>query len=91
MRQRLGLNRSALEGELERALVGVKVEDTSGRLRKWLNYQLATHESGSWYRLTASALFVFNGGVLVTVMLIPPRLRKQALSAWRAHATDVFR
>lgn len=83
MRQRLGLNKRGAERELERALKGLYVDECNGRLRKWLDFIKEQHGGTAHYRVTATAVYVFEDNVLVTVFLLPPEHVKRALDLWQ--------
>lgn len=82
MRERLGLNKRGAERELDRALKGLHVDECNGKLRKWLENIRENHGGTAHYRVTPTAVYVFQANVLVTVMLVPQEHAKRALDLW---------
>lgn len=82
MRQRLGLTKKAAEREADRAIDAMRVEDTHGALRAYLERDREGHQPGTEYRVTPSAIYVFCNETLVTVFKMPPELGRIAIAAW---------
>ncbi len=76
MRQRLGLPKSAVAKEVDRALLkGVTRTDFSGRMRRLLD--ALYHKYGHYgdYRVYRGCIFIFKGDHFVTVFPLPNGLQ----------------
>lgn len=70
-RERLSLSVASVERMAELALErGLKLEETAGRLRRYLDHKRHQHP-GAHCRIYGEVLFFFRGKTLVTVFQVP--------------------
>lgn len=76
--ERVGGNRKSVERIAKRAYDnGYTAEDTRGNLRYWIDSRYYSHDGiGNEMRLYSDKLYVFDSGILVTVLTVPQELRK---------------
>ena len=80
VRQRIG-SRNAVRLAGEALLQGLSADDTTGDLRKHLEWVRIKSPSCCKVRLYKSLVYVFVGDVFVTVMPLPGRLSRAAAKA----------
>ena len=85
IRERLGIPNRGVEREFQRALEGLTIQQTTGRLKRWLKYQRKKYGHAAHYRVTPNAVFAFQGNSMVTVLLLPQELRTSATAQWKRH------
>lgn len=88
IRQRLGLPKRAVARELERIDNYLTVQECTGGLRRYLDYLRHRHGENAHYRVTPNAVYCFKDNALVTVINLPPKHRKSAVSQWKRAMGD---
>lgn len=91
LRGRIGLSGGAPDRMAARVLErGLPMEETRGLLRDFLAHKATLHDGkANNARLYGEHFYLFAGDVLITVMHVPPELRKEARKAmkrWKAGA-----
>jgi hypothetical protein len=78
-RKRCGLSRRSLERMAAKVLEhGLRQEQTSGRMWRFLNGKAIKYQSGNQNRVHGEHVWVIDNGKLVTVVPLPRDLRKLA-------------
>lgn len=78
-RERVGLPKRCSEKNAQRAWEnGIKHSETSGRLRKYLDYLACNHGYHQDARIYSGYVYIFKGESLITVIPLPPEHRKAA-------------
>lgn len=74
--ERVGGNRKSVSRIAKRAYDnGYTAEDTRGNLRYWIESKYYSHDGiGNEMRLYSDKLYVFDSGILVTVLTVPQDL-----------------
>ena len=77
LKERCGLNKKAAERLANLAYEhGMKHNETTGNLRKWVDNQYFYNETANNIRLYGDKAFIFSGYKLITVLQIPHNLVK---------------
>jgi hypothetical protein len=80
-KERLGLKRSPLLKAATRAWVeGLKAAEARGQLRRWMDGESM---KGGHVRLWEHHLYVFKGRNLITILTVPPHLRRSSVDHLR--------
>jgi hypothetical protein len=75
-KQRTGLKKASLERLLERVLEeGIQHSDTTGKLRKYMDWLYLSHEKGTSTRIYGGHVYILRGDVLITVISLPNQYR----------------
>lgn len=79
--QRTGLPRRTIDRNAERALkAGIARTDTRGALRRYLDKLYYSHDcAASNIRVYCGYVYIFNGDILITVLILPQEYRRTAL------------
>lgn len=77
LKERCGLNKKASERLAKLAYEhGIKYNETTGNLRKWVDSQYFYNETANNIRLYGDKAFIFSDYKLITVLQIPHNLVK---------------
>lgn len=79
-RQRIHEREGAGKGKAERRALlalerGYTVDQTKGKLRKWLDFQWEYNRTADGMRVYGDKLYVFTGSILITVLPIPSDMK----------------
>ena len=78
-RERLGINKSAVEKNTKKALeFGIKHSETTGKLYKYITALYFNNPDCSNIRIYNRNVYIFNKNILVTVMQLPQRYHAAA-------------
>lgn len=92
LRGRMGISASSHERMAERVLRrGVPVDELEGQLRSFVEGQIQRHGRGAESRVYGEALWVIDGGALITVYLVPRSVRAVALEVTRRKRAELSR
>ena len=70
--EREGVGKGKAERRARLALErGFTVEQTKGKLRKWLEFQWEYNKTADGMRIYGDKLYVFSGVILITVIQLP--------------------
>lgn len=79
IRKRVGLPKSAVQNNARKALLyGITRDETSGGLRRYLDYLWYQHGTANNIRIYCGSVYIFCEDVLVTVFPLPEKFRKRA-------------
>ncbi len=77
LHERSGMNKRSMNRMARRALLaGYGLSNTRGRLNAWMNSKIENYGKGKDMRVYGDKLWVFEEGVLLTVLQIPPVMTK---------------
>ena len=77
MKERCGFNKKTCERMAQKALEsGISHKQTKGRLNKWVTSLFFKKRSANNIRLYGDNAYIFCGETLITVIPIPPSLKK---------------
>lgn len=77
LKERCGLNKRSVKRMADKAFTdGIRHSDTRGRLNKWVTSLYFYNQTANNIRLYGDKAYIFAGSTLVTVIQIPPDLRK---------------
>lgn len=72
IRERMGLNKKSVDNIAALALEkGLKQSETTGRLRKYMDYLYYSHVTANNIRLYSQKVFIFHNTILITVFKLP--------------------
>ena len=76
LKTRCGLPKKALERNARKALEkGIRHNECSGKLRKYLDYLFLSHKNGTNIRIYGNHTYIFSDERLVTVLSFPNSYR----------------
>lgn len=76
IKERMGLKKKTSDRVANLALEkGLKIKETKGKLKKFLNSVFLSHGVGDNIRLYAEKVFIFQGNCLITVLQLPNELK----------------
>ena len=78
MRERLGINKRSVQGAAQRAYErGARYDQTTGKLRHFLDEKMISYGAGSVYRIYSEWLYVFSpDGFLITIVPLYSDMKK---------------
>ncbi len=77
MKERCGFNKKSQERMAKRALEqGITHKQTKGRLNKWVTSLYFKNRNANNIRIYGDNAYIFCGDTLVTVIPVPPSLKK---------------
>lgn len=81
MKQRCGFNKKAVNRMAEKALTdGIPHKKTKGQLNKWITSLYFYSERANNIRIYGDKAYIFRDDRLITVIQVPPSLRKNIKS-----------
>lgn len=79
-KERIGLPKSAIERDANRALeCGLKHSDTTGSLKKYMDSLYFTEKKSNNTRIWNGNVYLFHNNTLITVLPLPQKYRKIAI------------
>ena len=77
--ERMGVRKKTSERVANIALKkGLKLSDTKGKLKKYINKLFSDHGVGDNIRIYAEKVFIFQGSCLITVLSLPNEFKNLA-------------
>jgi len=77
IRERSGLNKSSVNRIVEKAYKdGLKMEETTGELHKWIIYVHLKNQGANEIRIYGDKAYIFSDGYLITLLQVPNQLLK---------------
>lgn len=79
MKERCGLNKKSTDRMAEIAYEnGLKHRELTGNLKKWVSSLYFYNQTANQIRLYGDKAYIFHNTELITVIQIPPNLKKEA-------------
>lgn len=76
LKQRCGLKKQSFARTVEHVLLeGMKHEDASGRLKKYLDFLWFSHKNSNNTRIYGETVYLFRNSKLITVIPLPKEYR----------------
>jgi len=76
-KERLGLSKKSADKITQKALdFGIKISDTKGSLRKYLDFLYESHKNSNNTRIYNRKIYLFHNNICITIINLPNRFNK---------------